>query len=95
MGALATQLQVERVRKSVELLAESQDIVFGDMDNFEVHGADKNKGAFFSPILFRNDDPYNKTAVHEVEAFGPVSTIMPYKDIDDAVELARDRKSVM
>ncbi len=89
MGALATNLQVERVRKSVEFLAESQDIVFGDMDNFEVHGADKNKGAFFSPILFRNNDPYNKTAVHEVEAFGPVSTIMPYKDIDDAVELAR------
>ena len=55
MGALATNLQVERVRESVELLMKEQDIVYGDLDNFEVTGADKNKGAFFSPILFRND----------------------------------------
>ncbi|HIP32756.1 MAG TPA: phenylacetic acid degradation bifunctional protein PaaZ [Crocinitomicaceae bacterium] len=89
MGALATNLQVERVRENVELLAKSQDIVFGDLDNFDVVGADKNKGAFFSPILFRNDDPFNKTDVHNIECFGPVSTIMPYKTMDDAIELAR------
>ena len=89
MGALATQLQVERVRENVELLAKSQEIVYGDMDNFDVVGADKNKGAFFSPILFRNDDPFNKTDVHNIECFGPVSTIMPYKTMDDAIELAR------
>lgn len=89
MGSLATRTQVKRVRESVELLAQSQDIVFGSMDNFEVHGADKNTGAFFSPILFLNSNPFTKTAVHEVEAFGPVSTIMPYKNIDDAIELAR------
>ena len=89
MGSLATQLQVQRVRESVELLAESQDIVYGNMDEFEVVGADKNKGAFFSPILFRNDDPFNKIDCHSVEAFGPVSTIMPYKNIDEAIELAR------
>lgn len=89
MGALATRLQVDRVRESVELLAKSQDIVFGDLDNFEVVGADKDKGAFFSPILFRNADPFNNVDVHNVEAFGPVSTIMPYKDMDQAIELAR------
>lgn len=89
MGALASKLQVDRVRAKVELLAKSQDIVFGDLDNFEVTGADKNKGAFFSPILFRNDDPFNKTDVHEVEAFGPVSTIMPYKDLNEAIELTK------
>ena len=89
MGALATRLQVERVRENVELLAKSQEIVFGDLDNFEVVGADKDKGAFFSPILFRNADPFNKVDVHNVEAFGPVSTIMPYKDLDEAIELAR------
>jgi oxepin-CoA hydrolase/3-oxo-5,6-dehydrosuberyl-CoA semialdehyde dehydrogenase len=89
MGALATRMQVDRVRESVELLAKSQDIVFGDMDNFDVIGANRDTGAFFSPILFRNNDPYTKTAVHEVEAFGPVSTIMPYKNIDDAIELAK------
>ena len=89
MGALATRLQVERVRANVEKLAQSQEIVFGDMDNFEVTGADKNTGAFFSPILFLNDNPFTKTDVHEIEAFGPVSTIMPYKTLDDAIELAK------
>jgi oxepin-CoA hydrolase/3-oxo-5,6-dehydrosuberyl-CoA semialdehyde dehydrogenase len=89
MGSLATQTQVQRVRENVEILLKSQKIVYGNMDEFEVHGADKNKGAFFSPILFRNDDPFHKTDVHEIEAFGPVSTIMPYNNLDDAVELAK------
>ena len=89
MGSLATRTQVERVRRSVEMLAESQEIVYGSLDNFDVLGADRNKGAFFSPILFYNDDPYKKTDVHNVEAFGPVSTIIPYKDMDDAIELSR------
>ncbi len=89
MGALATRLQVERVRANVEKLAQSQEIVFGDLDNFEVTGADKNTGAFFSPILFLNDNPFTKTDVHEIEAFGPVSTIMPYKTLDEAIELAK------
>jgi len=89
MGALATKTQVDRVRASVEELAKSQEIVFGDLDEFEVHGADKNTGAFFSPILFLNSDPFNKTACHEIEAFGPVSTIMPYKTLPDAIQLAK------
>jgi oxepin-CoA hydrolase/3-oxo-5,6-dehydrosuberyl-CoA semialdehyde dehydrogenase len=89
MGALATKTQVDRVRASVEELAKSQQIVFGDLDEFEVHGADKNTGAFFSPILFLNSDPFNKTACHEIEAFGPVSTIMPYKTLPDAIQLAK------
>ena len=89
MGALATKLQVERVRENVELLSKSQEMVYGNLDSFEVVGADKDKGAFFSPILFRNDDPFNKTDVHNVEAFGPVSTILPYKSIDEAVELVK------
>ena len=89
MGALATKTQVERVRENVELLSKTQEMVFGDLDGFEVFGADKKLGAFFSPVLFRNNDPFNKTDCHEVEAFGPVSTIMPYKNIDDAVTLAK------
>lgn len=89
MGSLATRLQVDRVRENVELLKKSQEIVFGDLDNFDVVGADKTKGAFFSPILFRNNDPMNRIDVHSIECFGPVSTIMPYKDIDQAIELAR------
>jgi oxepin-CoA hydrolase/3-oxo-5,6-dehydrosuberyl-CoA semialdehyde dehydrogenase len=89
MGALATRLQVERVRENVELLAKSQKVVFGDIHHVDVIGADENKGAFFSPILFRNNDPFNLTDVHEIEAFGPVSTVMPYKTLEEAIELAK------
>ncbi len=89
MGALATHLQVERVRENVEKLAKTQKIVFGDLDHFEVVGAEKEKGAFFSPILFRNDNPKELTDVHEIECFGPVSTIMPYKNLEEAIELTR------
>ena len=89
MGALATQLQVERVRANVEFLAQSQQIVFGDLNEFEVFGANKEAGAFFPPILFRNEQPFTATAVHDIEAFGPVATIMPYKDMAAAIELAK------
>lgn len=89
MGSLASQGQVQAVRESVEALSKSQQIVYGDLDRFDVVGADKNKGAFFSPILFRNDNPFVDTDVHNIEAFGPVSTIMPYKEMDDAIELAK------
>lgn len=89
MGALINRLQVDRVRASVEKLQGSQKIVFGSLDDFDVIGADKDKGAFFSPILFRNENPFENRDVHSIEAFGPVSTIMPYKDLDDAVELTK------
>ena len=88
MGALATKTQVARVRASVEKLMASQEIVYGDLDRFDVVGANKNSGAFFPPILFLNSDPFNKTACHEIEAFGPVSTLMPYKNLDDAITIA-------
>ncbi len=89
MGSLVSRLQVDRVRASVEQLALSQQMVFGNLDAFDVVGADKDKGAFFSPILFRNDEPFDKQDVHTIEAFGPVSTIMPYKTLDDAIELTK------
>lgn len=88
MGALATQTQVERVKESVEKLMGSQEMVYGTLDAVDIVGADFNKGAFFSPILFRNDDPFTKTDVHEVEAFGPVTTLIPYKTIDEAIEIS-------
>lgn len=89
MGALATHAQVDAVKESVNQLSKSQEIIFGDLENFSVVGADKNKGAFFSPILFRNNNPYLNTDVHNIEAFGPVATIMPYKSLDNAIELAK------
>jgi oxepin-CoA hydrolase/3-oxo-5,6-dehydrosuberyl-CoA semialdehyde dehydrogenase len=88
MGSLAGQEQLKEVKEKVSQLAKSQEIVFGDLENFEVTGADKNKGAFISPILFLNNDPFNNTDCHNVEAFGPVSTIIPYKDLNQAIELA-------
>ncbi len=89
MGSLAGKEQVKEVIEKVELLAKSQDIVFGDYNKFEVTGADKDKGAFISPILFLNKNPFKNTDCHNVEAFGPVSTIMPYKNLDEAIELSK------
>jgi oxepin-CoA hydrolase/3-oxo-5,6-dehydrosuberyl-CoA semialdehyde dehydrogenase len=89
MGPLATKIQAERLRASVEELRKSQGIVYGDLEHFEVLGEQVNRGAFVPPILFRNDDPFMNTACHDIEAFGPVATIMPYKELDDAIELAK------
>ncbi|MEO5569995.1 MAG: phenylacetic acid degradation bifunctional protein PaaZ, partial [Bacteroidia bacterium] len=89
MGALAGKSQVEEVKQKVLELKKTQQIVFGDLENFEVTGADKNKGAFMSPILFMNDNPFKNTDVHHIEAFGPVSTLMPYNNMEEAIELSK------
>lgn len=89
MGSLAGLEQREEVKEKVLELSKSQEIVYGDLNHFDVVGADKEKGAFLAPILFLNDDPFTKTDCHNIEAFGPVSTIMPYKNIDEAIELAK------
>lgn len=89
MGPLAGISQRNDVMDKVKELMKYQDIVIGDLENFQVSGADKEKGAFMSPIVFYNDQPFQKTACHDIEAFGPVSTIIPYKDLDEAVELSR------
>ena len=89
MGSLAGNEQKMEVREKVKKLSKSQEIVFGSLDNFDVVGADKDKGAFISPILFLNNDPFNKIDCHNIEAFGPVSTIIPYKNIEEAIELAK------
>lgn len=89
MGPLAGISQRNEVREKVQQLSKSQDIVIGNLEQFEVVGADKEKGAFLPPLVFFNNDPFVKTDVHNIEAFGPVSTIMPYNDIDDAIALAK------
>lgn len=89
MGALAGKSQLKEVAEKVKELSETQEIVFGNLEEFDVSGADKNKGSFMSPILFLNKDPFKYQDVHNIEAFGPVSTIMPYKTISDAIELAK------
>jgi len=89
MGPLAGITQRNEVRERVQQLAKSQQIVIGDMEHFEVVGADKEKGAFLPPLVFLNTDPFKKTDCHNIEAFGPVSTIIPYNTIDDAIALAK------
>ena len=89
MGSLAGLEQREEVKEKVLELSKSQEIVYGDLNHFNVVGADKEKGAFLAPILFLNDDPFTKIDCHNIEAFGPVSTIMPYKNIEEAIELAK------
>jgi oxepin-CoA hydrolase/3-oxo-5,6-dehydrosuberyl-CoA semialdehyde dehydrogenase len=89
MGALASQGQRDEVRDRVRELSHQAEIVYGGSDDFEVVGADAQKGAFFMPTLLHCDQPLRAGAVHSVEAFGPVSTVLPYDTLDEAIELAR------
>ena len=89
MGSLVSQQQVQAVRDSVNDLVKEAQIVYGSLDKIETIGADAKKGAFISPILLRADHPFENTVIHEREAFGPVSTIMPYKNLDEAITLAQ------
>jgi len=87
MGSLAGQTQLEEVRSKVKELLTESELVWGNLDQVDVTGAEAKKGAFLSPILLLNNDPFNKLTSHNIEAFGPVTTLMPYKTIDEAIEL--------
>jgi oxepin-CoA hydrolase/3-oxo-5,6-dehydrosuberyl-CoA semialdehyde dehydrogenase len=87
MGALASLDQREEVRRSLKALLSAGTAVFGDPDHVEVTGADAERGAFMSPVLIRADDA-ERAEPHEVEAFGPVSTLIGYRDTAHAIELA-------
>jgi oxepin-CoA hydrolase/3-oxo-5,6-dehydrosuberyl-CoA semialdehyde dehydrogenase len=89
MGSLAGETQRQEVKAQVQKLLASSQIMYGSLDSVEVIDADAGKGAFISPVLLMNDKPFASKEVHEVEAFGPVSTIMPYKNPDDAIALSK------
>jgi oxepin-CoA hydrolase/3-oxo-5,6-dehydrosuberyl-CoA semialdehyde dehydrogenase len=89
MGSLAGQEQRIEVRNQVQKLLASSQIVYGSLDSVEVIDADPNKGAFLSPLLLMNERPFDSWEPHQVEAFGPVSTIMPYKSMDEAIALSK------
>ena len=89
MGPLAGRGQVKEVRHNVDQIASDAELVFGNPDHVDVIGADPKRGAFFPALLFYSDKPFAHSAPHDVEAFGPVNTVMPYKTIDDAIELAK------
>lgn len=88
MGALAGMEQLTEVREKVTELLKTSDMVYGDLNKVIAEG-DVSKGAFISPILLRNDNPFKNLDTHEIEAFGPVSTIMPYDTLEDAIELSK------
>ncbi|HEV3304598.1 MAG TPA: phenylacetic acid degradation bifunctional protein PaaZ [Planctomycetaceae bacterium] len=92
MGALVSLAQRDAVRAKIKELASEASIVYGDPEQVKVSGADAQKGAFISPILLRCEHPWEGRAVHDVEAFGPVSTLMPYQDGADAIALANRGK---
>src|ERR1700761_6928183 len=87
MGALAGLEQREEVRRSVKALLSAGRIVSGDPDHVDVVGASAERGAFMAPLLLQTDDP-DRPEPHQVEAFGPVSTIIGYQDTDQVIELA-------
>jgi oxepin-CoA hydrolase/3-oxo-5,6-dehydrosuberyl-CoA semialdehyde dehydrogenase len=92
MGPLAARAQVNEVRRSVDAIARSAELVYGNLDDYPVVGADRQRGAFFPALLFYARDPFGASEPHDIEAFGPVNTVMPYRTVDDAIELAKKGK---
>ncbi|HSZ87270.1 MAG TPA: phenylacetic acid degradation bifunctional protein PaaZ [Puia sp.] len=92
MGSLAGLIQRTEVKNQIQKLLVSSQIIYGSLDSVETIDADAQKGAFISPVLLLNEKPFASNASHEVEAFGPVSTIMPYKNFDEAIELSKKGK---
>lgn len=86
MGALASLEQREEVRRSLKALQDASSVVFGDPERVEVVDADAERGAFISPVLLKGDA--DRAEPHEVEAFGPVSTLMPYTSVEQVIGYA-------
>ena len=89
MGSLAGISQREEVLTQVRKLLASSQLIYGSLDSVEVVDADAIKGAFLSPLLLLNEKPFHSHEPHEIEAFGPVSTLMPYNGIEEAIALSK------
>ncbi|MGX9685915.1 phenylacetic acid degradation bifunctional protein PaaZ [Deinococcus wulumuqiensis] len=87
MGALVSVEQRQRVRETLQKLGQEAEVVIGGES--ELLGGDREKGAFLDPTLLLCRDPLNAKGPHELEAFGPVATLMPYDTLDDAIKLAK------
>lgn len=88
MGALVSGAQKKDVLEKVAVIASEAERVFGDPDDFSPTGEGTGNGAFLPPMLFHCADPDKAVGIHSTEAFGPVSTVMGYRDLDHAIELA-------
>ncbi|HSF44920.1 MAG TPA: phenylacetic acid degradation bifunctional protein PaaZ, partial [Chitinophagaceae bacterium] len=92
MGSLASREQREEVRTQVQKLLMDSQLLYGSLEEVDLIDADAAKGAFLSPLLLMNAKPFDSDTVHDTEAFGPVSTIMPYRYMDEAVALSKKGK---
>jgi oxepin-CoA hydrolase/3-oxo-5,6-dehydrosuberyl-CoA semialdehyde dehydrogenase len=89
MGSLAGHAQRNEVRAQVEKLLAASSIVYGSTEEVDVLDADPQAGAFMGPVLLLNEKPFTQTASHHIEAFGPVSTLMPYRNAEEAIALSK------
>ncbi len=89
MGPLVSRGQVQEVKGVVEALLQETELVVGNPEEFEVIGGDPARGAFFPSTVLYCDQPLKHTAPHNLEPFGPVTTLMPYDTLDDAITLAK------
>lgn len=92
MGALAGIKEKNEVSSRVQQLMAGAQIIYGSLDSVTLIDADPNKGAFLSPVLLLNESPWRNRQAHEIEAFGPVSTLMPYKNMEEAIALSKEGK---
>ncbi|MDH5631019.1 MAG: phenylacetic acid degradation bifunctional protein PaaZ, partial [Gammaproteobacteria bacterium] len=89
MGALVGKTQRDDVLAAIEQLKQGSEVLLDGLNNFQSVGIEADKGAFMAPTLLCCNDPIKNTNPHNIEAFGPVSTLMPYKDLDEAIALAK------
>ncbi|HSD73258.1 MAG TPA: phenylacetic acid degradation bifunctional protein PaaZ [Steroidobacteraceae bacterium] len=89
MGPLVSLAQRREVLKQVELIKQEARLVSGDPQRIDPVGADRERGAFVPPMLLLASNPMTALAMHSIEAFGPVCTVIPYRDVDEAIALAR------
>lgn len=88
MGPLVSKTQKVDVLSKAKLIGTQATRVFGDPESFQVIDADRDSGAFVPAMLFHCADPDTADIIHSTEAFGPVSTVMGYRDMAHAIELA-------
>ncbi len=89
MGSLVSDAQRTSVKEQVAKIAKTAEMVYGNLTILKQWVHDSKKGAFIKPILMREDNPLKNEAAHITEAFGPVSTLMPYDTLEDAIQLAK------
>lgn len=89
MGSLAGMAQRTDVLSQLDKLKQESEVIFGEREVMELVDADYDKGAFLFPTLLLNKAPLTHTLTHEIEAFGPITTLMPYSDLDEAITLTK------